>query len=187
MNLVQQARARAVVVDVVGAGAQAENFLQELHAFAHRAGVRERAEIMVARIEAAAVKREPRKFVAGQRQVRIGFIVPEKNVVARRQRLDQVVLEQQRLGLGARHRGFDRMHLAQHQSDARRDARLLVKIRRDALLEVTGFADIERVAVRAQHAIHAGHVRQVGDDFVRIEHAADSWRCRRTRPRTSRQ
>ena len=170
-DLVQQAGPRTVFVHAVGAGTQAKDLLQELHAFAHGAGVRKRAEIAVARVEAATVKCQARECMPRQRQVRIGFVVPEKYVVARAERLDQVVFEDQRFGLGARHRGFERMHLAQHQADARRQPGLLLKIRRDAFFEIARLADVERLPRRAQHAVDAGQVRQVGDDFGRIEHA----------------
>jgi hypothetical protein len=39
-------------------------------------------------------------------QVGVALVVAEQDVVARVERLDEVVLEQQRLGLGAHHRGL---------------------------------------------------------------------------------
>jgi hypothetical protein len=43
---------------------------------------------------------------AGDLQVRVALVVAEQDVESRVQRLDEVVLEQQRLGLGAHHRGL---------------------------------------------------------------------------------
>jgi hypothetical protein len=45
--------------------------------------------------------------MAAELEVRVGLVVAEQDVVARRLRLDQVVLEQQRLGLGGDDGGLD--------------------------------------------------------------------------------
>src|SRR5207237_9901025 len=114
VDLVQQAGARAVLEHRVLAGAQAEHALQELDALAHRVGVRKRAEVAVLPVLRAAVESEARELVPGDGQVRIGLVVAEQDVVARREALDEVVLEEKRLALGSGRRQLDACNLRQH-------------------------------------------------------------------------
>src|SRR5206468_3852091 len=169
VELVQQAGARAVLEHRVLAGAQAEHALQEVDALAHRVGVRKRAEIAVLPVLRAAVEAEARELVPGDGQVRIGLVVAEQDVVARREALDEVVLEQQRLALGTARRHLDAGKLRQHHLDARARG-LLVEIRADPLLQVPRLADIERLAPRAEHPVHPGQIRQRGDERFGVEH-----------------
>jgi hypothetical protein len=122
-------------------------------------------------VEAAAVKSQARKTMPAQRQVRIGFIVTKQYVIAWCQRLDQVALEQQRLGLGT---GNGRLHgrdLLDHQLDARRaPAAGFLEIRGDPLLQVESLADVEHFAGAAHHAVDAGQMRQAGDGGGGVEH-----------------
>ncbi len=168
VDLVQQARPRAVVEDGVLAGPQLEYLLQDLHALAHRMRARERAEVLVALVGRAAVVRHARIAMRRQLQQRIRLVVAEQDVVARRQCLDQVVLEQQRLGLAADHRGVDAGDARHHHRDARRQLGL-VEIARDALLQVARLADIEHAAGRVVIAVDAGKSRQRGDHRAGIE------------------
>src|SRR6185312_48497 len=94
-------------------------------------------------IERAAVEAQLRIRIARQADVRIALVVAIEDVVARLQRLDQVVLEEQRLALGT-HRGrLDASDLADHRRDPRFVAALL-EIARDALAQVARLADVER-------------------------------------------
>ncbi len=158
MDLVQQAGPRAVRVHGVFAGAQAKDLLQQLDAVLDRPGVRVRAEDAGAPVDRAAVVGHAREGMLGELQVRVGLVVAEHHVVARRQRLDQVVLEQQRLGLGARDRRLDAHDPLEHVGDARPDA--LVEIGGDALLQVARLADIKGGAGGIEHPVDAGQVRQ---------------------------
>src|SRR5207302_1598460 len=99
--LVEQARPGAVLEHRVFAGAQPEHPLQKLDALTDRMGVRERAEIAVLAVLRAAMESQPRKPMSGDREVRVGLVVAEEDVVARRKALDQVVLEEQRFTLRA--------------------------------------------------------------------------------------
>ncbi len=82
-DLIQQTGTRAIVEHAVGARAQPEYLLQQLHAFAYRAGIGKRTEIAMPRVEAAAVKCQARKRVSGQDDIWVRFIVSKQYVIAR--------------------------------------------------------------------------------------------------------
>jgi hypothetical protein len=63
-------------------------------------------------IGGATVVRHARELVPGQLEEWIGLVVAKQNVVTRRQRLDEVVLKQQRFRLRPHHRGLDAGDLA---------------------------------------------------------------------------
>ncbi|EGD06434.1 major facilitator transporter [Burkholderia sp. TJI49] len=176
-DLVQQARPRAVVEDRILAGAQLEHALQDLDALAHRPRARERPEILVLLVDRAAVVRHSRKTVRGELQVRIRLVVAKQDVVARRERLDQVVLEQQRLGLRTRDGRLDARDARDHHRDARRQLRLR-EIARHALFQVARLAHVEHGARRVVVAVDARHVRQLREDLLRFERGVGSfWGC----------
>jgi hypothetical protein len=99
LDLVEQARPRPVGEHSVLAGAQVKDLLQQLDRVFHRPRGRERAEVAVLLVDRATVVGDPRKAMRLDLQVRVALVVDEADVEARRQRLDEVVLEQQRLGL----------------------------------------------------------------------------------------
>ena len=100
LDLVLQAGPRAGREHAVGAGAQREGALQGVERAVDRGGRGERAEILVARLARAAVLGELRPFgVAADDDVGERLVVAQQHVEARPEALDQVVLEQQRLGL----------------------------------------------------------------------------------------
>ena len=80
---------------------------------------RERAEIVRFAIGAAAVECRAAETVVRDDDIGIGLVVAKHDVVTRREALDQIVLEQQGLGLRARHGGLDAGDLRHHQRDAR--------------------------------------------------------------------
>ena len=67
----------------------------------------------------AAVVRHSCKLVGYQLQIRITFIIPEQDIKTRIERFDQVVFQQQCLGLAAHHRGFHTRNFGHHVTDAR--------------------------------------------------------------------
>lgn len=119
-------------------------------------------------IQHTAIKPEAGKFVPAQNDVWIRFIVPEQNVVTRLQAFDQIVFQQQRLGFGARYRGFDVGYLRHHQLRSGRQIAFL-KIRRDALLETNRLADIDHLAFGVDHAINARLQRQIPANFLGVK------------------
>ena len=168
LDLVQQAGTRAVGEDGVLAGAQLEGLLQQVDALAHRPGVGEGAEVARALGEGAAVVGQARVFVCGELDVGVGLVVAEEDVVARRQALDEVVLEDQGLGLGAGGGDVHAQHLRHHHGDARAGDGLL-EVAGDAALEVLGLADVEHPVVGADHAIDAGLLGEGAQEGLGVE------------------
>ena len=159
LNLVQQARPRAVREHRVLAGAQAKHLLQQLDRLLHRPRTWIRSEVLVPTIDAAAVVRHPRVLVRHQLQVRVALVVAKQDVEARRQRLDQVVLEQQRLGLAAHHRRLQPHDAAHHHADARALV-VFVEVAGHALLQVARLADIEHLVGRVEESVDTRQRRQ---------------------------
>src|SRR6185436_13790402 len=170
VDLVQQAGARAVREDRVLARPQPEYPLQELDALAHRGGVREWPEIAVFPVLGAAVEAQAGKFVPCDHQVGIGLVVAKQDVVARREALDQVVFEEQRLRLGASCGYLHRSDLGQHHLDAGTGDRL-VEVGTNAFLQVPRLADVKRLPALAEHSVDPGEIRQAGDKGFSFEHA----------------
>ena len=100
-----------------------------------------------------------RPVVGGDQDIGKRLVVAQQHVEARPQPLDQVGLEQQRLGLG---RGRDELERGGRRDHAL-DARVVAgrpRIGDDALLDVLGLADVEHVAVGVDHAVDAGRGRR---------------------------
>ncbi len=168
-DLVQQTGPRAVGEDRVLAGAQAEHLLDQVDRLLHRPGARVGAEVAVPAVDAAAVVGDAREAsrlrrgealaAAGDLQVGVALVVAEQDVELGVQRLDQVVLEQQRLGLGAHHGRFQPRDARHHMADARA-AVVLVEVAGHALLQVARLADVQHLVARVEVAVHAGQAGQ---------------------------
>jgi hypothetical protein len=161
-DLVQQAGTRAVVEDAVLAGAQLEHLLQQLHRFLDRPGARERTEVLVLLVQRAAVIGHARGVAARDLQVGIGLIVAEQDVVARLEGLDQVVFQDQGLGLAVRDGGLQARDLRDHHRDARA-RQILLEVARHAVLQVARLADVEDLVLGVEIAVHARQAGQLGD------------------------
>ncbi|MNW00341.1 hypothetical protein D3C71_1958200 [compost metagenome] len=92
---------------------------------------------------------------ARNHQIGITLVIAKQDVVLRVLGLDQVVFQQQRLGLGAHHRGFQARDLADHVADARA-AMAFLEVVGDAALEIARLADIQQAALGIEVAIDAG-------------------------------
>ncbi len=175
LDLIEQARPRAVGKNRVFAGAQPEHLLQQLDGFFHRPGAGIGAEIAVLFVYRAAVIGHARKQLAGgiasgvggarDFEVGVALVVAEQDVELGVQRLDEVVFQQQRLGLGAHHRGFHAHDLADHVADARA-AMVLLEIAGHPALEVERLAHVKQRVLRVEIAVNTGqrgqrsHLRQ---------------------------
>ena len=141
------------------AGAEQEDLLQQVERAAHLLGVRVRAE--VGALAAVALAREVHArevLVEGDRDVRIGLVVAQPDVEARLVLLDEVLLGQQRLGLGLDDEVLDRVdELAQLDEPARGRAR---EVRGDALADRLGLAHVEHAPAGVAEQVHAGLVGQ---------------------------
>ncbi len=170
-DLVLQARAAAVGEEAVRAVTDAKQLLQLVERLAHRAGVRKRPEIASRRAARAAVELQPRELVLHV-QVDVGeaLVVAQHDVEARLVRLDEVVLEQQRLGFGVGDRDLDGTDLRHQRLHLRVDV-AGGEVGADPVLETARLADVQQLLAGAEHAVHAGAPRQCGDVFLRIKHA----------------
>ena len=157
MDLVQQARARAIGESAVGASAQAKRALQRIDAFAHRARIGKRPETI--RAFRAAIKMQPRIRMRRQAQKRIRFVVAEQNIESRPQFFDEIVFDEQRFGGAGGGDDFDFEREREHRRSARRGI-FLAQMREDAIAQIGGFADIQRAPFAVDKAIHARRTRQ---------------------------
>ena len=161
LDLVEQAGPGAVGVETVRAGAQEKRPLQRVQGAEHRAGAGERPEIVAGEIARAAMLDQPRRRMAGAYEdIGEALVVAQRDVVAGLELLDEVGLEQQRLGVRFGGDEHHRMGLRHHPRDAGRLA-LGGHIGGDALLDRARLADIEHLALGPDHAIDAGPHRRM--------------------------
>ena len=154
-NLVQQAGARTVGEVAVLAGAQVKDLLQQLDALAHGKGAGIGAEELRTPVRTAPVVRDLWKRMGAELEEGIGLVVPEQDVEAGLQRLDQVVFQQQGLGLGADGGGVDLHHARDHLRGARA-GQIPAEVRAHPLAQVTRLAHVEHGATGVLHAVDAG-------------------------------
>ena len=160
-DLVEQAGPGAAFEKRVGAGAHQEGALQRRDGPIDRACGRERPEILPGPGLGAAVLEDLRRpMIARDQNIGKRLVVAQLHVEARAQLLDQVGLEQQRLGLGRGGDDLDRNGRRDHAQDARRLGRGHPCIGSEPFFDVLRLADIEHVAGRIQHAIDAGRGRR---------------------------
>ncbi len=96
-----------------------------------------------------------RPVIAGDQYIGERFVVAQLHVEARPQLLDQIGLEQQRLGLGGGRDDLHRCGGRDHAGDAHHLAGR-PRIGGEPLADILGLADIEHVMGRVQHAVDAG-------------------------------
>ncbi len=164
LDLIEQAGARAVLVIAVRTGAQQEGALQRVERAMNGAGAGEGAEIIALAGPRAAMLEELRRLmIAGDQDIGKALVVAQQHIVARLHLLDEIGLEQQRLGLGFRRDEHHRGGLRDHARDAGR-LPLGPGVAGDALLDAARLADIEHLAVGGEHAIDAGAVRRMAPE-----------------------
>src|SRR5439155_2826052 len=101
LDLIEQAWSGPVVEDAVAARAQEKRLLQRDQRAVDRTGRGERPEKRPRLVARAAKLGQLREVVVGgQVDKRKRLVVAQQDVVARHQPLDQVALEEERLGLG---------------------------------------------------------------------------------------
>ena len=161
-DLVQQAGSTAVVEDRVLAGAQFENLLDQLDRLFYRPGTREGPEVAVALVDRATVIADARISLAAELQIGIALVVAEQDIELGVQSLDQIVFQQQGLGLGANHRGFHPGDACHHHADAAATM-VLLEIAGDAFFQMFGLADIKHLILGVEIAIDTWHAGQRGD------------------------
>ncbi|KAG0921603.1 hypothetical protein G6F32_015029 [Rhizopus arrhizus] len=136
------------------------------------------------------MQRDARPVLAGQQHMRVGLVVAQGNVVARRQRLDQLVFQQERLGFRARDSDVHARDLRDHRHDPR-VLRAAIEIAADAVAQRTRLAHVQQGVVGRVHAVHAGCGAEMGREGLAIKGrggngpgaARRGHRSRRSRPR----
>ena len=160
LDLEEETGARAAFEDAIGAGAQQKGLLKRVERRRDGARAGEGAEVIALRRTGAAMLQNLRKgVVAPEQDVGERLVVPHQHVVAGLQALDEVRFEEEGVRLRG---GGDELHLRRggdHAGDAVR-VTAEFRITRDALLEASGLADIEKLALRIVHAVDA---RAVGE------------------------
>jgi hypothetical protein len=164
---VQQAGARAVGEEAVGARSQQEHLLHGVERAVDRAGAGERAVENALALPRAAMLRDARVgVVLAQEDERKALVIAQQHVEAGAEALDQLRLQQQGFGLGVggndRHRPGERHHALQAARQAR-DLRVVG----DAALQTLRLADVQRLAGGIEHPVDARPRRQG------LQHVAD--------------
>ncbi len=96
--------------------------------------------------------------------VRKALVVPQDDVEPRPVLLDEVVLEQQRLGVGVGDRDLDVRDLLDQREGLRLDL-ARHEVAADAVLEATRLSHVQQLAFAAVHAIDAGSSRSAATKF----------------------
>jgi hypothetical protein len=87
------------------------------------------------------------------------LVVAQQDVKARPKLFDQIDFQQQGVGLGAGRGELHRPGQIDHQGDAL-GVETALGVLDDALLQAPGLADVERLALVAEHAVDAGRIGQ---------------------------
>ncbi|MNO75440.1 hypothetical protein D3C76_664860 [compost metagenome] len=154
LDLVLQAGPGAVGVVAVFALAHRKGLLQQAEAFANGTGAGVWAEVSALGLFRTAMDAQAREVAVRQKHVGVGFIVAQQDVVRRPPFLDQVLLQQQRLGLVGGDGGLDLGDAAHQRSGLGRQAGF-AEIAGQALLEVFGLAHVEQPRLGVEHTINA--------------------------------
>ena len=156
LDLKEQARPHARLEIGVGARSQQEGALKRVDGAPDGASRSERSEIISLPAPRAAMLEDLREgMVARDEDEGKGLVVPEHHIVAGLQPLDEIGLEQQRLGLARRGDEFHARGVGDHRGDAVVVA-LRPRIALHALLQPARLADIKHLAGGIDHAIDAG-------------------------------
>ncbi len=110
LDLIFEARARAILEYRIGTGAERENLADDIDGFAQAIRGAERTEIFAAVLDDLAGHHDAGPRMIGDLGAQVGFVVFEADVVARLVLLDEVVFEDQRFFLTARHQGVEVAH-----------------------------------------------------------------------------
>ena len=177
LDLEQQTWPRAVGKHRVLTGAQSEDFLDQLDRLLDRPGTGKGAKVTVLLFHRTSVIRHTRVMlrlggghdrrhyhaaIARELEVGVTLVIPKQDVEARVERLDQVVFQQQRLGLGSHYRGFHAHNLADHVANAGAPV-VLLEITRHPALEVQRLAHIQQLVLRVKVAVHPRQGGQGGN------------------------
>ena len=166
LDLVQQAGPGAVAVGAVGASPDQEGLLQRVDGAVDGTSRSKWPEIGAFAIAGAAVLHQlGYRVIPGDQDIGKRLVVAQHDVEAGFELLDQIGLEQQRLGLGI---GGDELHV-DGERDHRRDAAGVTEdagIIRHPVLEVPRLADIDDIALGVIHPVNPRLARQPCDEIA---------------------
>ncbi len=153
LDLVQQAGPRPAAERRIGARAQQEHPLKLVQGPVHRPGTGKGAVIIALfRLGTTMLLDLGKRVRLGHQNVRERLVVAQKHIVARLELLDEVLFQQQRLGLGARGQEHHRAGFADHPCDPCRMSRA-ARIVRNPSPEVARLADVKHRPLRIQHPV----------------------------------
>ena len=170
--VVEARRARAPARLGALAGAEQEDLAEQVERPAHALGVRVRAEVGALAAVALAREVDAREvLVERDRDVRIRLVVAQPDVEARLVLLDEVLLGEQRLGLGLRRRAYSMWSICVEQLVGR--TRRAGEVRGHALADRLRLADVDHAPARVAEQVDAGLVGQrpalLGQSLLRAE------------------
>ena len=178
--MIQQAWPVAIVEETVRTAAQQKQLLQRIQRLVDRSRAGKGAIIMPLVPPCTAMFLDTWEFmIHPQQDEGEAFVVAQQHIIGRAIALDQLRLQQQglRLTIGGhnRHRSRQRDHSAQAIGQA-----VNLHIIADAVFKRARLADIQHIAARVVHAVHAGFQWQGLQDIADGGCAGFQIRCVRT-------
>ena len=146
LDLIFEARPRAIAKDRVGAGAQRKNLADDVDSLAQSVGRSERAEVVTAVLYDLARDGDSRPRMIGDLRAQVRFVVLEPDVVPGLVLLDQVVLENQRFLLARGDDGVEVAHPLHQEAHLVAAVAALAEICAHARAQRLRLADVEHLA-----------------------------------------
>ena len=154
--------------------------MQGINGGVHAAGAGKWAIVVAGLPPRTAMFHQPGKGgIVAQQDEGEAFVIPQQHIIRRPIALDQLCLQQQRLGLGVGGDDGHRAALADHALQADRQP-LYLRVIGHPITQRPRLADIEHIAPCIVHAIDAGPQRQRGQHFANSRHARRDIRTCRT-------
>ncbi len=154
------------------------NRVQPLHHFqglAHRPDGRVRAEVSAPVVHDAARHVDPgERLPYGHLDVRVLLVVPEKDVEPWPMLLDEVGLEDQRLGLRAHHDRLQSLDVPHHLAVLRAQVRVRLEVTSHSCSERLRLPDVQHRPLGATEEVHPWFGGELGDEFGIDGHGLDA-------------
>ena len=167
----QQARPRAVGEKAVRARPQQKQLLERVERPRDRPRRDEGAIILALGAARPAMLLDAWEgMILAQQDERKALIVAQQHIVGRPETLDQLRLEQQRLGLGIGRDDRHRSRLRDHALQPSRQPRHL-RVVGDTVAQRARLADVQHFSARILHPVDAGTHRQRGEHVADRGHA----------------
>ncbi len=164
LDVVVQARPlRHLPRHVVATRAHGEELLDDVERAAHGADIGIGSEVARSiRLEAPGDDDPRKRLLNGHLDVRVGLIVPQRDVEPRPVFLDQVGFENQRVRLARHDDGLQISHLSHEGLRFHTFGVVSGEIAPDPRAQPLGFADVQDPPLRVFPEIHSGRLREVG-------------------------